>query len=161
MKSSWIACVSLFLVVACAADDADPPTVDGATPEEAAEIVADVTCAKTAACGTISASCTPCSVEEPDCEIVCTVEHRPITEAECIADVQEDLELGLGCEELTSEEVALIDECLAAVPDAQCPSVEEVEAWVDGGREGRDPREPIEACDLLRDVILYRCSGGE
>ena len=161
MKSPWIACACLFLASACAAGDADPPTVDGATPEEAADIVIDVTCAKTAECGYISASCTPCSIDEPDCEIVCTVEHRPVTEAECISDAQEELEQGIGCEELTSEEIALIDECLAAVPSARCPSVEEVEAWVDGGREGRDPREPIEACDLLRDDIRYRCSGGE
>lgn len=161
MKSPWIVGLSFFVVSACAVDDADPPSVGGATPEQATEIVTDVICAKTAACGTILASCTPCSVEEPDCELVCTVEHRPTTEAECIDDVQEDLERGFGCEALTSEEVALIDDCLEAVPDTECPSVEEVEAWVDGGRVGRDPREPIEACDLLRDDIRYRCSDGE
>ena len=160
MKSPWITSLALYLLAGCAAEASDPPSIEGASPQEAAEIVAEVSCAKTAACGTISASCTPCSIDEPDCEIQCTVEHRPITAGACIEDTQEELERGLGCETLTADEIALVDECLAAIPDVVCPTVEDVQAWVDGGRQGRDPRYPIVACDLLRDDIRYRCEGG-
>ncbi len=152
--------IVLWLSSACGAA-VGTPTVDNATPQEAAQTVADVSCEKAAECGYITASCTACPVGEPDCEPECTVEPRSYSAAECFEDIQEDLERGFGCEALTSDEIALVDDCLAAAPDASCPNVEDVEAWVDGGRQGRDPRKPVEACDVLFDDIIYRCEDGE
>lgn len=152
--------VVLWLAVGCGAEP-DAATINDATPQEAAQTVSDVTCDKAAECGYISASCSACPVGEADCEPECTVEHRSYSAAECVEDTQEDLERGFGCQDLTPDEVALVNECLAAAPDEACPSVEDVEAWVGGGREGRDPRDPIEACDVLFHDIIYRCSGGE
>lgn len=152
--------VVLCLASGCDAE-ADAPTVDEATPQEAAQTVSDVSCDKAAECGYISASCSACAVGEADCEPECTVEHRQYSAAECFEDIEEDLVQGFACQDLTPNEVGLVDECLAAVPDVDCPSVEDVEAWVDGGRQGRDPRDPIEACDLIFDDIIYRCEGGE
>lgn len=150
----------LCLASACAAA-VDAPTVDEATPQEAAQTVADVSCEKADECRYISASCTACPVGEPSCEPTCTVQRQPYSAAECFEDIQEDLERGFACQDLTSAEVALVDACLAATPDEECPRVEDVQAWVDGGRQGRDPRDPIEACDVLYDDIIYRCEGGE
>ncbi len=160
MTSRTCLAVVLWLASACGAA-ADAPTIDDATPQEAAQTVTDVSCEKAAECGYISASCTPCAAGEVDCEPTCTVEARSYSQAECIEDTQEDLERGFGCQELTPDEVALVNECLAAAPDEACPSVQDVEAWVDGGRQGRDPRAPIAACDLLFDDIIYRCEEGE
>ncbi|MGH1348458.1 MAG: hypothetical protein ACRBN8_43300 [Nannocystales bacterium] len=150
----------LLFAVGCTGEPA-PATIDGATPEEAARTVAEVGCEKTAACGTISASCTPCPVAVSDCQVECTVEAQPYPVEACLEDSENDLARGFGCEELTSDEIALVNDCLAAAADEPCPSVEDVEAWVDGGREGRDPRRPIEACDIIYDDIIYRCEGGE
>lgn len=123
--------------------------------------MSDVSCEKAAECGYISASCSVCAVGEPDCEPDCAVLQRTYSAAECFEDIEEELERGFACEDLTPDEVARVNECLAAAPDVACPSVEEVEAWVDSGRQGRDPRDPIEACDVVFDDIIYRCEGGE
>ncbi len=160
MKAPQTLAVVLWLASACGAA-VDAPTIDDATPQEAAQTVTDVACPKAVECGYISASCTPCSVGEIDCEPECTVEAHAYTQTQCVDDLQEDLERGFACQELTADEVALVNDCLAAAPDEECPSVQDVQAWVDSGRQGRDPRDPIPACDLLFDDILYRCEGGE
>ena len=160
MKGLRLLLLAVCVSGACAADT-ETPTIDDATPQQAAQTVTDLACEKAAECGYITASCIPCAVGEPNCEIECSVEQRPYTAAECVEDIEEDLERGFGCEDLTADEVALVNECLAAIPDAGCPRVDDVEAWVDGGRQGRDPRDPIEACDLVFDDILYRCESGE
>ena len=123
--------------------------------------MSDLSCDKAAECGYITASCSPCALGETDCEPECTVEHQQYSAAECLEDVQDDLVRGFACHELTSQEVGLVNDCLAAIPGEECPSVEDVEAWVDGGRQGRDPRDPIETCDLVFDDIIDRCDGGE
>jgi len=163
MKRSRIALAPLAVCLAsgCVAEDPDPASIEGATAQEAADIVAEVGCQRYAECGIISASCTPCPIGEPDCEPQCTVAQRDYPEGECLEDLREDLETGFGCQELTSEAVATVDECLAQAPAQACPSVQDVEAWVEGGRQGRDPREPLAACDLLYDDIIFRCGQGE
>src|SRR5690606_19109732 len=45
--------------------------------------------------------------------------------------------------------------CLQALTDLSCVSVEQVEAWANGGG-GDDPRNLPEACDVLEDIRV-RC----
>lgn len=148
-------------VGACSSSEEVPPTVDGVSSTRAATIVTDVYCEKLEQCGTISASCTLCSDDEPDCEVLCETTLQPYSAMRCVDDVQMDLERGFGCQDLTPQEVELVDECLAATPSEPCPTVQDVQAWVDAERNGRDPREPIPACDVLLNEIIYRCAAHE
>jgi hypothetical protein len=144
----------LLLVPACdEAEDPPPLTIEGKSAEEAADVTTEVACDYVARCGLIEVTCADCDVGQ-DCG-GCYVEPRAVTTDACIADLGPDLETGFACQALTPEEEALVDECLAALPTAECTSIEEVEAWANGGG-GEDPRNEPAACDVIEE-IRYRC----
>lgn len=130
-------------------EDAPPPTIVDKSAEEAADITADAACEYVARCGMVQVSCADCAPGE-DCG-GCSTETIEISVEECQTEVAADLVTGFSCQPLTAEEEALVDECLAALPAAQCPSVDE--DWSD---DGEDPRDELQACEVL-DEIMSRC----
>lgn len=158
MKTSLLGLMTLglsiaALVPACEPAEPDPPTIEGKSSEEAAEITAELACDYVSRCGIMEVSCADCA-EGESCG-GCTVERYEVAPDACIDDLLPDLEVGFGCETLSEDDQAVVDECLAALPGAECPSIEAVEDWVNGGG-GDDPRSALEACELVED-IRYRC----
>ncbi|MCA9705688.1 MAG: hypothetical protein KDK70_07565 [Myxococcales bacterium] len=146
--------VALLLpLAACDEPEEPPPTVVDKSADEAATLTADIACDYVARCGLIEVSCADCA--EGEACGGCSVEVHPVEPDACVDDLRPDLEVGFGCQSLTAEEEALVDECLAALPTAECPSVELVQDWADGGG-GDDPRKALAACDALEE-IRYRC----
>lgn len=143
----------LPFVPACDEPEDPPPTIENKTAEEAAELTTEVACGYVSRCGLIQVSCADCA-EGEDCG-GCTAEQIPVATDECVADLTPDLEVGFSCQALTPEEEALVDECLAILPSAECPSIEVVQDWANGGG-GEDPRNELAACDVLEE-IRYRC----
>jgi hypothetical protein len=143
----------LPLVPACEKTQEEPPlTIANKSAEEAADLTTDVACDYIERCGLIEVSCADCADPgSADCG-GCTVEQVPVTHAECSEEMGPMVQMGFGCQPLTAEEEALVDECLAALPTAECPSVETVE-------DGEDPGEPpaeLAACDVLEE-LMERC----
>lgn len=143
----------LPLVPACEKTEEDPPlTVANKSANEAADLTADVACDYVERCGMIQVSCADCAAPGgADCG-GCTVEQIPVTHEECSEELGPELTMGFSCAELTAEEQALVDECLAALPTAECPSVEVAH----DGEEAGEPPSELAACDVLEDII-ERC----
>lgn len=155
---AMLRCLLGFLclsTVACAAKEDDgPPSVEGKSAEEAAEVATQEVCEFADRCGRISIACADCA-GEGECG-GCFAEHFAIAYDECTMEVSIDFANGFACDEemVTAEELALVDECLQALETFACPTIEAAEAWADGG-PGEDPRAP-KACEVLED-IQYRC----
>lgn len=143
----------LPLAPSCEKTQEDPPiTIANKSAEEAADLTTDVACDYIERCGLIEVSCADCAdPSDADCG-GCTVEQVPVTHAECTEEMGPELVMGFGCQPLTTEEQELVDECLAALPTAECPSVETVE---DGEEPSERPSE-LAACDVLEE-IMERC----
>jgi hypothetical protein len=146
-----LVCVSLL---ACSAKEGDgsPPSVERKPADQAAEIATETVCEYAERCGMISITCADCSAG-PGCP-GCYAEHYDVAYGECTAQLGEDFATGFACEPITAEEAARVDECLQVLFDGACPTVEEAEAWANGG-PGENPTRP-EVCDTLED-IRYRC----
>lgn len=147
--------LSALLVFLGACDEgtqSDPPSVMGAPPEQAAQTATDVVCEYADRCGQITIACPDCA-EGQECS--CSAEHYEVSFDTCVDDIAPDLETGFACEELTAEEEATVDTCLAALQTEACVTVEQAEAWANGGG-GDDPRTVVPECQLLED-IRYRC----
>ena len=139
--------------LACAAvEGGPPPTVVGKSAEAAADIATDAVCEYADRCGTITVTCADCA-QGQDCP-GCFAELVEVEYDACTMDVGEDFANGFACEGITDEEAARVDACLQELAARECPTVEEAEAWADGG-PGEDPRQP-EVCDTLED-IRWRC----
>lgn len=147
----------LLPLTACDQPEEPLPTVVDKSAEEAAEITTEVACDYVARCGIIEMSCADC-IEGEDCG-GCYAEVHEVTPQECADELRPELELGFGCQALTAEEEELVDECLAALPDAECPSVEVVQSGANGG-DAEDPPGDLAACDVFEE-IMSRCSGYE
>lgn len=148
--------LSLPLLPACDEKQEDPAplTIEGKSVEEAVDLTADVACEYVARCGIVEVSCADCASGE-DCG-GCYVEQIEVTVEDCEAEVAPELAAGFSCQPLTAEEEEAVGECLAALTTAECPSVEEVESWANGGG-GEDPRpDSLAACDVLEE-IMSRC----
>jgi hypothetical protein len=143
----------LPLVPACDQTQEEPPlTIANKSAEEAADLTVDTACDYVERCGIIEVSCSDCA--DPSSEDCggCSVEQIPVTHQECSEEMGPELQMGFACQSLTAEEQQLVDECLAALPTAECPSVETVE-------DGEDPGEPpseLAACDVLEE-LMERC----
>lgn len=143
-----------FAIFACSeAAPAAPASIAGKTAEQAADIATTEVCEFVDRCGKISIVCADCGVDE-ECG-GCVADLREVDYQTCAAEVGEDFSVGFACETITRDEEALVDECLRALFDLECPTVEEAEAWANGG-EGDNPADGPEACDTLED-IRYRC----
>jgi hypothetical protein len=156
MKTSLglLALLLLPLVPACEKVESHPLTVADKSAEEAADLTTDLACDYAARCGMIEVSCADCASGE-DCG-GCYVEQTELTVEDCEAEISSDVLAGFSCQPLTEDEEARVDECLAVLNSAECPSVEEVDDWANGGG-GEDPRpEALAACDVLEE-IMSRC----
>lgn len=141
-------------VPACDEPEDPPPTIEDKSAEEAAELTTDVACGYVSRCGLVQVSCADCAAGE-DCG-GCTAERTEVTPEECEAELGTDVAAGFSCQPLTAAEEALVDECLLALSTAECPSIEEVDDWANGGSE-EDPRpDALAACDVL-EAIMNRC----
>jgi hypothetical protein len=146
--------VICFSIVACSeADPLPPPSIVGKSAEQAADIATAEVCEFVDRCGRISIVCADCDSEE-ECG-GCQAELREVDYQTCVADLGEDFSVGFACEAITREEEGLVDECLRALFDLECPTVDDAEAWANGGG-GDNPADGPEACDALED-IRYRC----
>lgn len=132
-------------------EEPEPRTIVDKTPQEAADLTTEVACDYVARCGIIEVTCADCA-EGQDCG-GCTTEVIEVSPQECAEDLGPELEQIFGCGELTAEEQALVDECLAALPDAACPSVEVVE---DGAEPPEDLSDDLQACEVF-EQISERC----
>lgn len=157
MKTSFglLALLLLPLVPACdEKEEPQPLTIVDKSAEEAADITTEAACDYVSRCGRIEITCVDCADGE-DCG-GCYVEQTEVTVEECEAEIAQDVAAGFSCQPLTSEEEALVDECLAALDTAECPSVEQVESWANG-EGGESPRPgALAACDVI-DEIMSRC----
>lgn len=145
-------CLSCLLPLACTQKEDGPPSVAGKSAEEAAEIATHEVCEFIDRCGVISLACADCAAPGEACG--CDAELHVISYDACTMEAAQDFANGFACDEedVTPEEVALVDECLQALETFACATVEEVEA---SAGPGEDPRQP-EACDVLED-IRARC----
>lgn len=144
-----------FIVApACDEPDPPPPSIEGKSAEEAADLTLEIACDYVARCGILEVTCADC-VEGDACG-GCMTEQIPVSATDCADEIGPRLTAGFSCQALTAEEEALVDECLAALPSAECPAVQAVDDWANGGG-GDDPRDALEACDVL-DRIMSRCS---
>jgi hypothetical protein len=143
----------LLLPLAPACDETEeppPPTIVNKSAEEAADLTTDAACDYVARCGVIQMTCADCASGE-DCG-GCTVEQIPVTHEECAEELGPELVAGFSCQSLTAEEQALVDESLAALPTAECPSIE----TVGDGDEPGEPPEDLAACNVIEE-IMERC----
>jgi len=147
----WLLPLSLFLS-ACPAES-DPPSVAGQPPQKAAEVSSEVACEYVARCGEVGVTCADCAT--PDGCGGCWAEVYEVDYDACIDELQPQLTEGFGCTDLTAEDEALIDACLAALPDRGCVDPATVEAWANGGSPQEDPRMP-DACRRL-ESLRYAC----
>lgn len=156
MSKLGLGLLALLIPLLPACDkEADPaPTIVNKSAEEAADVTTEVACEYVERCGLMEVSCADCVGDEGDCG-GCYVEVLTVTADECADELLPELETGFGCQALTAEEEALVDECLAGLPAAQCTTVEEMEAWVNGG-DGEVPVHTPAACDVMED-IMSRC----
>jgi hypothetical protein len=139
----------VLAIPACVGDAGSLPTVAGKSPEAAAEVSTDVACEYLERCGQISVVCADC--DNGDCG-GCSVEREEVEYAQCADELKPSLVAGFGCAALTPEQEMLVDTCLRALSDLSCVSVEQVEAWANGGG-GDDPRDIPEPCDVLEDIL--------
>lgn len=160
MKTSLglLALLLLPFVPACEEKDEkeapQPLTIVDKSAEEAADITTEAACDYVSRCGRIEITCADC-VDGEDCG-GCYVEQIEVTVEDCESEIAEDVVAGFSCQPLTAEEETLVDECLAALDTAECPSVEQVESWA-SGEGGEDPRPgALAACDVI-DEIMSRC----
>jgi hypothetical protein len=153
LQRGLLGMVCLSLLGCTEKGDGSPPSVAGEPAEQAAEIATRAVCDYAERCGDISITCADCG-GGPDC-VGCFAEHYDVEYAACTAEIGPDLATGFACEAVTPEEAALVDECLQALADLECPSIEEAEAWANGG-DGENPTAPPEPCRTLED-IRYRC----
>lgn len=151
-----LALFSLPFASGCDPKEGDPAplTIEDKSAEEAADLTTDVACEYVARCGLVEVSCADCASGE-DCG-GCYVEQTEVSAEDCEQEVAPQLAAGFSCQPLTADEEAAVDECLAALTTAECPSVEEVESWANGGG-GDDPRpDALAACEVLEE-IMSRC----
>lgn len=131
-----------------------PPTVADKSAEEAADITTEAACDYVSRCGLVEVTCADCASGE-DCG-GCYAEQVEVTVEDCEEEFAPQALTGFSCQPLSAEEEALVDECLAALTTAECPSIEEVDDWANGGG-GEDPRpDALAACDVLEE-IMSRC----
>lgn len=150
-----LALLSLPFMPACDQKQEDPAplTIEDKSAEEAADLTTDVACEYVARCGIVEVSCADCASGE-DCG-GCYVEQTEVTVEDCEQEVAPQLAAGFSCQPLTADEEAAVDECLASLASAECPSVEEVESWANGSGEDPSP-DALAACDVLEE-IMSRC----
>lgn len=152
-------CLGLFalcvipLLPACEEPEDPPPSIVDKSAQDAAALTTEVACGYVSRCGIIEVSCADCA-DGADCG-GCTVEQVPVSMEECAEDFGPELTAGFSCEPLTAEQEARVDECLAVLTTAECPAIEEVEDWSNGG-DLDDPRDELAACDVFEE-IMERC----
>lgn len=130
----------------------DPPSIAGLSAADATDLIADLTCEHVDRCGVIAVRCVDCD-GETDCG-GCVAERTAVTYDRCTGELGPEIHSGIACRALTADEEARVDACLAALPEAACPTVDAVEAWANGGG-GDDPRDPG-PCDVLEE-LSRRC----
>ena len=154
MKRLTLALLGLLvpaLAPACyEVEEPEPITVVNKSAEEAAALTTDATCDYISRCGIIEVTCADCAAGSGEDCGGCTYEQIPVSQEECVEEVGPELAAGFSCQELTAEEAELVDECLAALADAECPSIETIEED-EGG-----PENELAACDVLSE-IMERC----
>lgn len=155
MKALSLGLLTLLLpLVACDSKEEEPAplTIVDKSAEEAADLTLEVACDYVARCGIVEYSCPDCE-DGVDCGD-CTAEQVPVSYEQCEQELAPDFLGAFSCQELTAEEQALVDECLAALPTAACPSIE-----VAG--DGREPApdqasQDLAACDVF-ETLVERC----
>jgi hypothetical protein len=153
MACRTVPLLSLWLLAACPAEG-EPPSVLGQAPAQQAEISTEVACEYAARCGEISVACPDCA--DPEGCGGCVAEHYEIDLDQCEAQLGEQLRDGFACADLTADDEAAIDECLASLPDQACVDLAEVEDWANGGTAPSDPRDLSDACERL-EALRWAC----
>lgn len=146
----------LLLPFAPACDQSEEPeplTIVDKSAKDAAALTTDVACEYVERCGFIEQSCPACADGENCGE--CTTEHVAVSHEECLQELEPPIAAGFSCQELTADEQALVDECLAALTTAECPTIETA-SDDDEPEAGGGAPEGLEACDVL-DEIIERC----
>ena len=149
MPRTFASLVLSCVCLGCAADPNDPPSVAGKPADEQADIVTDVACEYVARCGLVGVACPDCDGE--DCG-GCVVEVETITYDECVADMQPEYEAQFSCGPLTEHEVELVDDCLSALVDWDCPDPQALEAWANGELEGDRPDRLPASCEAAQEI---------
>jgi len=139
-----------FLAVACG-EDGTSIDLNGKTPEQQAETVADAVCTAEVACGDVSYE-----ISEDGKTVTCTATIEDIDYAECVAETEPDvLETFETCE-FSDADLATIEACFnTGVPcvsqaqaDADCAAIE-------AGEEPEEQEIPQVCQDMLE--IIQAC----
>ena len=126
------------------------PSIEGATPQEAAVITAEVSCAYLTRCGIPQVTCSDSTApgDDGDCETA----FEPIEMGECLEQAEPLLAEGFGCAELDAGLRARVDECLAAFETSVCAEVSDAASTAFGMPK---------VCAEALEAILACTEGGE
>lgn len=123
---------------------------DGVSPEEAASEVTDAMCEWIGQCGQWEIDCSG----DPE---TCAATLVEVPHAECVTDRELDF-AGVECGDLTADEEALVDDCVAGLVARACITQAQVDAYLEALAKGEQPEEPGEAppaaCVELEEVLV-------
>jgi len=122
----------------------------GVSPEEAASEVTDAVCDWIGQCGQWEIHCSG----DPE---TCAAALVEVSHAECVAERELDFS-GVECGDLTGDEEALVDECVAELTARDCITPAQVDAYLEALANGEQPEEPGQvppaACVELEEVLV-------
>lgn len=128
-----VSLLALAALTACPASDEPPPSIQGKSAEDAADITTESTCNYVARCGLAVEVCATPESQEPnedgsiDVDGECKQERMDLTIAECEDEFAADIAEAYACAELTPAIEQQIDDCLAQLSEqTQCLTVEDV-----------------------------------
>lgn len=142
--------LAVLAVPACEPAE-DAPSIEGATAQEATELVAATSCEFFSSCGVAVTTCSGTTAEDGSFDSDCETELVTIEYDECLTEGEQLLAEGFACVELDDATVALVDDCLAEFQSAECFDPEDEEAIEFGGMP--------EICAEALDVLLSCAEG--
>ena len=134
--------LSSLLLIASACGDShgiDPIDVSGATPEQAADDVADAFCSWQAKCGTVTVECSGPVDGEP----TCTGEIQETDFQACFDELRADVLEDLRCRELSADETRTVNACINKMITNACVTRAELDAYLEALEAGEDDAEEL------------------
>lgn len=152
-----IALAVVVLMSSCGGnDDRDHVDISGRSPAQAASIAAKAICQTAVKCGSVRISCAGGGSNTGETvPTTCTGSIEPISYDECFADARPDLEKVLGCRAFTSDEEAIIEDCINAMAGASCTTQAEADELARRAEMGLGGtgRQPPPSCAQLTDLF--------
>ena len=148
---AFAALASLLVFAACGGDDG--VDIVGATPEEAADELANAGCDRDVECGVWQIDI---ELDEQGNVTSCTAVPMDVVHAECVADEREQLREILECSMPTDAEAEMINQCFNDAIAQDCLAEAEVTAYCEALENGEEVDQPGQApasCEALQAIF--------